>query len=233
MHRVTRLTLLSLLALATTACDDDDDPTGPDDAALLRIVNAMDVADVQVRVIGTTTPIATDLDFRESTATCVEVPEGEHALEFSITDVVLATTAATFEEGESYTAVLVASGATRRAVILSDDETAAAGSNGLRFINGTTAAGDVYVTPPAGALTAGFLASGNMGVLATSNAMPDYLNRDVAHTQVRLFDPGVTTGAPRADLTLTGLPASRLATVVFVPAGAPPGPTSFMVTPCL
>jgi hypothetical protein len=49
---------------------------------------------------------------------------------------------------------------------------------------------------------------------------------------VRLFDPQTTVGTPRADIALTGLPTSRLMTVVFTDAGLPAGPTAFMVAPC-
>jgi hypothetical protein len=76
------------------------------------------------------------------------------------------------------------------------------------------------------------LAGGNIGPLATGNDVPAYVHRSTQHTQVRLFDPGVTDGTPRADFALTGLPTSRLATVVFTEAGTPAGPTAFMVTPC-
>jgi hypothetical protein len=192
-------------------------------------VNAADIEDVQVRRLGSATPLATNLDFRGSTQTCVEVPAGEQALVFSEPgqgelDVAIAD----FEADESYTAVLVASGLRTRAFIVSDDEAASAGNNALRLINATSTAGDVYVTPPAGAVTAGFLAAGNAGPLALSNTVPGYVHRDIGHTQVRLFDVGVTTGPPRTDFALTGLPTSRLATVIFTERT----PTAFMVVPC-
>ena len=230
---MTRFALLSLLAVAV-ACNDEDEPAGPpqQNVAQLRIVNAADFPDVQVRRTGSATPLAQDLDFRQSTSTCVTVPLGEQALIFSSGGTELRIAAGTFEANESYTAILVGSGATVRAVVLPDTVTAAAGSNALRFINATSAAGDVYVTPPGGAVGAGFLATGNMGVLATSNSRPDYVNRSTEHTQVRLFDPQTTTGTPRADIALTGLTATRLATVVFTDAGSPAGPTAFLVAPC-
>ena len=235
-HRIARIALLSLLSLSIAACDseDDGDPgTGPGpQPALLRVVNAANIADVQVRRVGTTTPLAQDLDFRGSTQACVQVPAGEQALVFSAGGMSLATTAATFESGKRYTAILVSSGAIARALVVADNETAAAGNNGLRFINATSTNGDVYVTPTGGAVGPAFRAHANLGVLATSNSMPAYVYRATEHTQARLFDAGVTTGTPRADFSLTGLPASRLATVVFTDAGTPAGPTAFMVTPC-
>ena len=233
--RLTRLLALSLLITSAAACGSDDTPdtTGPTQQfARLRIVNAADIADVQVRRTGTATPLATDLDFRGVTQSCVQVSAGEQALVFSSGGVDLATTAFTFEADKRYTAFLVASGTTRRAVVSSDNETASTGNNALRIINATTAPGDVYVTEPTGAPGPAFLAHGNMGVLATSNAQPAYVHRNTAHTRIRLFNVGTTTGTPRADFTLANLPASRLATVVLTEAGTPAGPTAFMVTPC-
>ena len=226
-QRFTRFALLTLLALAA-ACDDDD-PTEPEQqTAQLRIVNAAEIADVQVRRVGTTAPLAQDLDFRGVTQSCVEVPTGEHAFVFSEADVLeLATTAATFEAGRRYTAFLVASDGQRRAFIVSDNETASAGNNALRLMNATSTAGDVYVTPPGTAPAPGFLAAGNAGPLAMSNLAPGYVHRSTDHTQVRLFNTGTTTN-PRADIALTGLPTSRLASVVFTNAA----PTAFLVTPC-
>lgn len=227
-YRSSRLALILLVAFTAISCDDDADPIGPStQTATLRIVNAADIPDVQVRRVGTTAPLVTDLDFRDVTATCVDVPVGEHALVFTSTGVELATTAFTFEADKHYTAFLVAHGPTRRALVLPDDEAASAGNNALRFINATDADGDVYVTPPGGAVDAGFRAIGNMGILATSNFLPAYVHRATQHTQVRLFDPGATT-SPRADFALAGLPTSRLATIVFTTTD----PTAFLVTPC-
>ena len=234
--RLTRFLALSLLTISAAACGSDDtDTVGPppsEQFARLRIVNAADIADVQVRRTGTNTPLASDLDFRGVTQSCVQVPAGEQTLVFSSTGVELATTAFTFEANRNYTAFLVASGPTRRAVVVPDNETASAGNNALRFINATASAGDVYVTEPTGTPGDAFRAHGNLGVLATSNLQPAYVHRNTAHTRARLFDPGTTTGTPRADFTLTNLPTSRLATVVFTEAGTPAGPTAFMVTPC-
>jgi hypothetical protein len=226
---IARFALISLVAVVA-ACDDV--VTGPFSLpAHVRIVNAADIADVRVRLVGRSNFLAEDLDFREQTTTCVEVPIGEQAFVFTSGDVELTTAVGMLGAGQRYTVFLTAAGATRRAVVTSDDATAVAGNNMLRFVNGTSAAGDVYVTPPGTAPAAQFLAHGNMGVLATSNLVPGYVARSVDHTQARLFDPGATTN-PRADIALTNLPATRLASVVFVNAGTPAGPTAFIVTPC-
>jgi hypothetical protein len=230
--KLTRLTLLAFLALSATACEDEDDGTGIENQfAHLRVVNAADIADVSVRFNGATNPFVQDLDFREVTTTCFQVPPLPRTLVFSA-GAELATTSATFEAGESYTAFLVSSNGVHRALVLPDTTTASAGNNALRFINGTTAPGDVYVTPTGGALSPAFLAAGNMGVLAQSNGLPSYVHRSTQHTQVRLFNTGTTTGTPRADIELTGLAPGLVASVVFVNAGTPAGATAFLATPC-
>jgi hypothetical protein len=70
---------------------------------------------------------------------------------------------------------------------------------------------------------------GSLAVVGKTNVLPSYIAVPATLTRVRLFDDGVTTGTARADLTLTALPTSRLATLVFVDVGAP---TAFIVTPC-
>ena len=230
MH-ITRILLASLLAASLAGCDDD--PTTPHDVAKVRIVNAAPgTSAVDVMLVGTATPVAT-LNFRGVTETCVEVPAGgaQQGLTFRAAGTDLATAVFTPLKGERYTVVLTASGATRRAVALSDNESAVAGDNAIRLVNATAAPGDVYVTPPGAASGPSTLVAGNLGVLATSNDVPAYYARPTTDTEVRLFDVGTTTN-PRADITLTALPASRMATVVFTEPGTPAGPTAFVVTPC-
>jgi hypothetical protein len=228
-YRNARFALIPLVAVVAACGDSITDPFAL--PAHVRIVNAADIADVRVRLVGRSTFLAEDLDFREQTTTCVEIPPGEHAFVFTSGDVELTTAVGTLGSGQRYTAFLTAAGPTRRAVVTSDNATAPTGLNLLRFVNATSTGGDVYVTPPGTAPAAQFLAHGNLGPVATSNLVPDHVARSVDHTQARLFDAGTTTN-PRADIALTNLPASRLGSVVFVSAGTPAGPTAFLVTPC-
>ena len=127
---------------------------------------------------------------------------------------------------------LTGSGATRRAVVLSDQTAAATGMNGLRFINVSSGPGDVYVTTPGGDLTLANRVYGNLGVTATGNDEPAYIAAEVARTQVRFYDVDATGGTPRAEYVLSGLPATRLANVVLadVPVAGPSA--SFVTYPC-
>jgi hypothetical protein len=228
----TRVMLLCLVAASMAACDDD--PTPPHNVAKLRIVNAAaGTSSVEVLASSTTTPLVQSLGFRGVTQTCVEVPATGSQQLLTFREGGTTLTATTFNPlpGRKYSAFLTAAGTTRRAVVLPDTETAVADNNAIRLVNATSAPGDVYATQPGAAPGLSTLVAGNLGVLAMSNAEPAYYSRPITDTQVRLFDVGTTTN-PRADIALTGLPASRTATVVFTDAGTPAGPTAFIVTPC-
>lgn len=234
------LVRLFALALAATiplaACDDDDDlGTGPiNETANLRIVNAaQNTTDIEVYQLGNDTPIAT-LDFRETTEQCVEVTAGPTAFSFQAGGGEIAATLGTLEEGGNYTLMLVGTGASvpRRAVLGSDEHTPAAGSNALRLVNVTSTSGDVYATTPTGAPAPNNLLAGGLGPLANSNAsLGEYFAVTTERTRIRLYDAGTTTTA-RADFTLAGLPASRMATVVLTGTGASVTDRAFAVFPC-
>ena len=232
--RATRSLLLALLAASIAACGDDDD-TGANPSpsvARLRLVNAAaGTSSVDMLLSGSDTPLAT-LDFGQSNLTCVEVPAGTaQTLTFRSGSTTLATVTATFGKDERWTVFLTAAGETRRAVAVADEETAALATNGLRFVNATSSSGDVYATTPGGAPDPSTLARGNLSPTAASDDPLTYNFRPVGDTRVRLFDVGTTTGTPRADITLEGLPSSRLATVVFT-EGATPETSAFVVFPC-
>ncbi|MGH7678534.1 MAG: hypothetical protein ACRENU_08725 [Gemmatimonadaceae bacterium] len=230
MHHRARLVVVAIAALAT-ACDDATTLPILDDPASVRIVNAADIPNVEVRLLGESTFLVQDLDFRGQTATCVQVPSGEQAFVFTSGGIELTTAIGDLEGDQAYTVFLTAFGPTRRAVVVPDDMAAPSGFNLLRFVNGTSTIGDVYVTPPSTAPAPAFQAQGNLPTLWSGNVIPAYVARSVDHVQVRLFDPGTTTN-PRADISLSNLPATRAASVVFVNAGVPAGPTAFIVTPC-
>ena len=228
------LVALALL-LPLAACDDDDDPMEPEpDPAIIRVVNVAEgTADVEVLGPGSTTPLAM-LDFGQMTNTCVEVPAGDQTIAFSSGEEEIASVEADLAEGERYLLVLVSNGAGDdvRAVIGSDEVTASAGNNALRLINATSTVGDVFVTPPDEDPAAQFLVAGNISPLASSNlTLDDPYHRSTAHTRVRLFADGETID-PLSDITLTGLPGSRVATVVFTEEGVDAEDRAFLVFPC-
>ena len=231
-----RLCILSLFVLVA-ACNDEV-PTEPGEqgtpVARVRIVNAAPgVGNVEVVREGVTAPLATNLNYGAFTQSCLQLPAGiPHTLNFRQAGTVLTSATFTPVANAKYTIFLTSSGTTRRAVVVDDAHTAATGFNGVRVINASSGPGDVYVTAPDGELTTASRVHGNFGVTAVDNTEPTYVATEVARTRVRLYDVNATTGTPRADLTLFGLPTSRLVNVVLAdPAAAGPS-ASFVTYPC-
>ena len=231
-----RLCILSLLVL-TAACNSEViPPTGGQGVpiARVRIVNAAPgVGNVDVVREGVATPLATNLNYGAFTQSCVQLPaDMAHTLNFRQAGNVLTSATFTPVANARYTIFLTGSGATRRAVVVNDAHTAATGFNGVRIINASSGPGDVYVTTPDGELATASRVHGNFDVTALGTSDPEYLATESTRTRVRLYDVNATTGTPRADLTLSGLPTSRLVNVVLAdPAAAGPS-ASFMTYPC-
>ena len=232
-----RLCILSLLVLSASACNDKppleiEEPEP--EVARIRIVNAAPgVGNVEVQRVGATASLAQNLNYGAFSQSCIQIPAGEaQTLNFRQGAATIASVTFTPAADAEYSVFLTGSGTTRRVVVLDDAHTAATGFNGVRFINASSGPGDVYVTAPNGELVAANRVHGNIGVTALGNSEPGFMATEVARTQVRLFDVGVTTGTPRADLTLSGLPTSRLVSVVLAdPASAGPS-ASFVTYPC-
>ena len=223
---------LALLPVVLIACDDDDDgPTGNQQFANVRVINASPTtATAAVSVGGQSLG---NVAFRSGSATCFQVPVGSQTLTFASGGSNVATTPAfNFQANQNATVVLFGTGATRTATVFADNfSAAAAGMNQIRFVNAQGTAGDVFVTTPTGAVTGTPSASIAAGQASTGGSV-GFLAFPTANTRIRLFNTGATTGTPRADLTLANLPASRTSTVVFTEAGTPAGATAFQVDPC-
>jgi hypothetical protein len=225
-----RFAFLSIVAAGLVGCNSLSDITRPPGAAAadLRIINAAPgTAGVSVFQDNSTTPIAT-LDFRQSNAACLSIAAGSHVLHFRSAGTTLASTpAVNFEDNERYTAVLTSMGAVAKAMVLADDFSAGTGANGLRFINATATAGDVYVFAPGGEL--GTVAAPAVPNPAQLTGDVEYISRGTPQTQVRFFDVGVTTGTPRAEFTIPALASPRLGTIIFTDAVTNP---AFLVNAC-
>ena len=230
--------ILSLFVLAISACNSDVPVASgggqQTQVARVRIVNAAPgVGGVEVVRVGVAAPLAQNLNYGAFTQACVQLPaDVEHTLSFRQGGTEIASATLTPAANAKYSVFLTAAGTTRRAVVLDDAHSAVAGSNAVRFINASSGPGDVYVTTPNGELTSAMRVRGNIGVTAMGNEQPPFMATDTLRTQVRLYDVDVTTGAPRADIRLSGLPASRLVSVVLAdPAAAGPS-ASFLTYPC-
>ena len=228
MRLVARL-LPALLLAAATACDDDN-VVEPGKFATVRVVNVTGVDTLGLVREGLTVP-AVWARFR-TTSDCIVVPAGQQTLRFrqirATAD--LTTIEENLEQGGRYTIVVSGTGATKTTTVLLDEPTAfdTATSNLVRFINATASPGDVYANPPGAAV--GTPVVDNLPVFTATTA-PTWVTLPRANTQIRLFDDGVTTGTPRATLTLA-VPATRVTTIVFMDAGTPAGATSVRVDRC-
>jgi hypothetical protein len=226
------LIVIALTPFLVSACDDDDDgPTGTQQFANVRVINASPTtATASVSAGGQS--LGT-VNFRSGSATCFRVPVGSQTLTFASGGSNVATTSAfNFQNNQNATVVLFGTGNTRTATVFNDNFAAAGtGMNQLRFINAQAAAGDVFVTTPTGTVSGTPSASVAAGAASTAGSA-GFISFPTANTRVRLFNTGATTGTPRADFTLGTLPASRTQSIVFVEAGTPAGATAFAVDPC-
>lgn len=230
-HHLSRL-VLALTPLALIACDDDDDgPTGTQQFANVRVINASPTtATAAVSVGGQSLGNVT---FRSGSATCFQVPVGSQTVTFASGGSNVATTSAfNFTANQRATVVLFGNTGTARTATVFQDNFADAqtGMNQLRFINAQTAGGDIFVTTPTGTVTGTPSASVAAGAASTGGSA-GFLPFATANTRVRLFNTGTTTGTPRADFTLSTLPASRTQSIVFVEATTP-AERAFAVDPC-
>ena len=229
------LCILSLIVAAAGCNSEQPTSVGPGvEVARVRIVNAAPgVPAMEVIRNGVATPLATNLNYGAFTQACVQLPADiAHTLTFRSGGTALTSATFTPTADAKYTAVLSRSGSTYRAMILADATTATAGNNALRFLNASSGAGDVYVTAPGGELTAATRVQGNMGVTATGTDVPAFILAETTRTLVRLYDVNATTGTPRAELTLSGLPTSRLATVILADMASAGPSASFVPYPC-
>lgn len=232
--RAPHLTLaVAVSLLLATGCEDDDDGTGPVQTVAVRVVNASSGTAGTVNVTAGATDVATGLAFRGATTTCVNVPIGAQTFTFRSGTTTLATANATLAAGNKYTVILSGTGATPTATVLTDNPTApATGNAAIRFVNATATAGDVHATPVGTTtLSAATILTGGANLAAGSAT--GFLTSPTTNNRFRLTAVN-TPGTTRSDTGATAvtLPADRITTFVFVPAGTPAGPTFLQVNPC-
>jgi len=223
----------ALLIAALFACSDDATVVEPLPTASVRLINAAAIDTLAAWREGLSVPFifARYRIAATNTADCVNVPAGDQTLRFrqirATSDV--ATLDETLVAGTRYTIVISGTGATRTATTLVDEFTLPpAGTNLVRFINATSAPGDVYANAPGAAVGTPVVA--NLSVIGTGDP-PAFVALPSASTQIRLFNVGTTSGTPRANFTLT-VPGSRVTNVVFFDPGTPAGATAVRIDTC-
>ena len=238
-------TLATAAILATVAllvgCGDDnnDNATEPEDLAIVRIVNASP----STAGLNASSPddgtLATGLNFQNTNAAsgCSTVEKNDNGrINFTAGSANTAVGGLDqyFVGRQSYTVVFFAPD---NAVAFPESfGTPASGNMGLRFVNGTGAAGDLYLTTPTGAISgaptiANFgnrQVSGFSDPVTTGGVFSEY---PLTNTRVRLFNVGTTTN-PRADFTISNLAANHVGTVVLTPPPTGGTTTGFLVNTC-
>lgn len=236
-----RFTLaLSAAALASVGfvAGCSSDATNPSKIANTRFVNAS-VGTASLTATNEGRGVASGLNFQNTNAPagCSTVEEGsDEQIDFFLggSSTSLGSIKAPIVAQKNYTVVFYAP---NTAAVLQDQFTApGAGFNALRFINATGAAGDIYLTTTAavvsGSPTVANLANNQVSGFNSSSAPGGtFVNYGNGLTRVRLFNVGTQTN-PRADFTITQLPANRVGTVVLTPAPSGSSTTGFVVTVC-
>src|SRR5687767_1420985 len=230
MKKFAMLSLAAVLALG--ACDDD--PTGNDDEAQVRIVNATTGTNfVSVNAFRGTTELVTGVAAggASSCGTTYTVPAGNQTINFRT--IAGGTTnhesiTFNFQADQKYTVILYGTNADLRAMVVQDEavqQNATAGNRRLRFINASTSntAADIFArTTSTGNPTAGTASATNVaaGAAATANNSI-YFSIPTTNNIFQLYNTG-TVANPRATYTLstTGFPGSGNSTIVFTDTGA-------------
>lgn len=237
--KLTSCCSLVLLAAAVAACDDDNivEPW-PHGFATIQVINAAvpTVDTVGVYVDDEQLPRTwTRARVAPVGGACAAIPEGPHTLHIKPLrgGADLASVQHTFAAGQRYTVVFHGPQTARTATVLTDTFTPpAAGSNLVRFINATATAGDVYATAPNATLTGVSPTVPNLAPIGGATADLPWTTIPTTSTQIRLFNVGTTSGTPRANLTLSGLPGNRVTNVIFMNPGTPAGATALRFNPC-
>ena len=233
-----RLSAVALVSVGfVAACSSD--ATNPNEIANTRFVNAS-VGTAALTATNEGRGVASNLAFQNTNApaSCSTVEHGsDEEIVFTLGGGTtgLGSIKAPFIPQNNYTVVFYAP---NTAAVYPDQFTLpGSGFNALRFINATGAAGDIYLTASSvvnvsGSPTIANLANNQVSGQNSSTAPGGtFVNYSTGLTRVRLFNVGSQVN-PRADFTITQLPANRVGTVVLTPAPSGSSTTGFVVTVC-
>ncbi len=221
---------LALLALAVACSDDDTDLTSAN-AAIVQFVNASTIASVTTSGGST---VGANLGPQQASSTCMLVSPGTQSLGFSSGGATIGTMSSmNLQAGQRYTVVLAGTTTANSTLVFPENfTTQSSGNYGVRFINATTQAGDIYVTTPAGAITgtanASLAAGAASGGSTGTNGFQAY---PTASNRVRFFASGNTSTA-LGDFTIAN-PSSTTATTVVFTNTATGGVTAFSIPQCV
>ena len=212
MYRsISRLAVITAL-VALGACGNDDTASPTAQTAKVRVVNLLPTAP-SAGLYADGRQVGSNVAFGSASATCMDFPVGQ-AISFGNAGdpYSIARTGSTFAAAGNYTMVLYARSGSPVIWVFNDANVTAptAGNNSLRVVNATDSAGDVWITPPNAALSG----TPSLANVPTEGTLPTFQSYPTADTQIRLFNPGTTTGTPRVNTTFssTNLSSSRVGT---------------------
>jgi hypothetical protein len=227
--------IAAAFAMLTVACDDGDDLTGLPEAALVRVVNAAAGTAGPVTVATGGTAIGSALTYGTAGATCTAVPitSGGNAFTFNVNGTTAGTITQSLTAGHEYTLVITGTGSAANAILVDNSTTTpTTGNYGVRFVNATVNAGDVYATP-AGTqnLATSTVLSGGSNLAAFGST--GFLTSASANNMFWL----TSANAPNTVFATTGntgvaFPASRTSTIVFLPQANSTGSSFVQANDC-
>ena len=230
-----KFAILSLMAvLALSACDNDDDPTGNQETAQVRIVNATTGTNfAAINALEGSDEIVAGVaqGTGSNCSNTYEVTAGNRTINFRTVaggTTNQETITYNFLADHKYTIILYGTNADVRAMVIEDEATqtnATAGNRRFRFINASTnnTAVDVFARPnttgaPTGAATSSNIASGTAAGGAT--VANNYFNIPTANTFFQFYNTGATTTLRQtATLSTTNFPNSGNATILLTDTG--------------
>lgn len=180
--------------------------------------------------------LAVPLAPESSEPSCLFVLNGNHTFDFVQNDTLYASVQGGLVTNASYLVVLVSQvtpgDTVYRTIVAGDDAEPTTGNYGLRLINGTNTAGDIYVTTLSDNPTAATRVAANVPPAATAAQLSLAINMiPEGRTRVRLFDVGATTN-PRADILITDTDLRRITTVVLTEKTFTADQGGFQVNAC-
>jgi hypothetical protein len=238
MHtmKIIRLPLLAALAFAA-ACNLDTGNVANVPPSLAIVNASPHSAFMHLHIDGNTSLTEVPLQPRQADPGCPFILNGTHNFDWVQNDTLYASVQGSLIINHTYLSVLVSAvinnDTTYRSLVAGDDiEQAPASSNGIRIINGTSTAGDVYVTGINDDPTPATKVLTNIGPAATSTTVDlSFHMLPSTATRVRLFDVGSTTNA-RSDILLTNPGTRGLTTVILLPRGAADTQGGIQVNAC-
>lgn len=230
MRSLRSLALLTIASTLVAACGDDSTEFVP--TAALRVVNAWSSTSGTVDLVSNGATLTTGISYGTSVG-CILVPvrNGGNTFTFSSGTAGITNTTQTLMSGGNYTLLLIGTGTTRTATVIDNNAAApSAGNVGVRFVNATGAAGNVYATSSTTtSLNGQAVLTGGSNV--TAGGSTPFLSTANANTRFWLTDLDGNAIADTGSTALT-YPSGGNTTLIFLPRANASGNSFVQANPC-